>query len=60
MPRTRAMLDRVTLEEERLQTEAQRYRLPIGGERNKLIDRIMSHIERLKSQDLGPVPQIRV
>jgi len=54
MPRTRAALDRAALEEatlERLQAEARRYRLPIGGERGELIDRILSHIERLGAQD---------
>jgi len=55
MPRTRAMLDRASLEEatlERLQAEARRYRLPVEGERSDLIDRIMSHIERVEAQDM--------
>jgi len=55
MPRTRAMLDRAALEEatlERLQAEARRYRLPVGGERSELIDRILSHVERLGVQEL--------
>jgi len=55
MPRTCAMLDRASLEEatlDRLQAEARRYRLPVGGERSDLIDRIMSHIERMEAQEM--------
>jgi len=55
MPRTRAMLDRASLEEaslDRLQAEARRYRLPVGGERSELIDRILSHIERIEAQGM--------
>jgi len=55
MPRTRAMMDRASLEEatlDRLQAEARRYRLPIGGERSELIERILSHIERIEAQGM--------
>jgi len=55
MPHTRAMLDRASLEEaslDRLQAEARRYRLPVGGERSELIDRILSHIETIEAQGM--------
>jgi len=55
MPRTRAMLDRASLEEaflDRLQAEARRYRLSVGGERSELIDRVLSHIERMEAQEM--------
>jgi len=53
MPRTRAMLDRTALEEATLERlQARRYCLPVGDERNDLIDRILSHVERLSAQDL--------
>jgi len=55
MPRTRATVDRITLEQathEQLKKEARRYRLPSIGDRATLIDTIMSHLERHGQMDL--------
>jgi len=55
MPRTRAVVDRITLEQathEQLKKEARRYKLPSTGDRATLIDAIMSHLERHGQTDL--------
>jgi len=56
MPLTRAMLDRVSLEEatlDRLQAEVRRYRLPVGRERSDLIDNVTYRANGSTGNDSG-------